>query len=157
MIDDQALIAQLKQVWTAYDPVPPNLVDRVLFGLELEDVDIELMTLVETHALAGARGTETATTITFNSTTLTVMLTVSPDGRAADGGELCRLDGWIAPAAALRVEVRAGEETYLALADEDGRFSVTAVPAGMVQLRIEPTEGAAVALTRPVVTPAVQL
>ena len=75
-----------------------------------------------------------------------------------DGAGLRRLDGWLAPAAALRIEARvAGRDGVLhTVADEDGRFSFEA-PAGLVQLLIQPTEGAAIPLDRPVATPAVQL
>jgi hypothetical protein len=76
-----------------------------------------------------------------------------------------RLDGWLAPAAALRVELRSGpvgaparpDDVRWAGADADGRFSFDDVPAGLIQLRVHPTDGAAVVLDLPVVTPAVQV
>lgn len=155
--DDQILLAQLRRMWETADPTPRDLVERVLFTLELEDLEAELMRLHEATAPAGARageptGAETASTVTFGSASLTVMLTVS-----AAGDGLRRLDGWIAPAAALRVELRRGDGAQHTVADADGRFVFDAVPAGLAQLRIQPTEGAAVALDRPVATPAVQL
>jgi hypothetical protein len=158
------LMRQLRGMWTALDPMPADLVERVLFTLRLEDLEVELMRLHEPAEPAGARGgpdghagmrEETAGTITFSSPSLTVMLTVT-----GDGAGLRRLDGWLAPAAALRIEVRVagrdGDGTVHTVADSDGRFSFEA-PAGLVQLLIQPTEGAAVHLDRPVATPAVQL
>jgi hypothetical protein len=91
-------------------------------------------------------------TVTFGSDSLTVMVTLSgqhPQGR--------RIDGWIAPGAALRIELRTPRGVQQTMADQTGRFSLSDVPPGLVQLVIHPTEGAAVALTRPVVTPAIQL
>jgi hypothetical protein len=160
MREDEALLTQLRQVWNAADPVPGDLVERVLFTLQLEDLEVELMRLHEATEPVGARGAEpvgqrgpeTASTVTFSSETLTVMLTVS-----GDGAGLRRLDGWIAPAAALRVDLRRGDGAQHTVADSDGRFSFDDVPAGLVQLRIQPTAGAAVSLARPVATPAVQI
>ena len=68
-----------------------------------------------------------------------------------------RLDGWLAPGAALRVELRTGTTRRDTVASADGRFAFSDVPAGLVQLVIHPTDGATVALARPVVTPAIQL
>jgi hypothetical protein len=161
MISDQELLAGLRDMWEATDPMPGDLVERVHFTLQLEDLEVELMRLHEAIEPVGARGgeptgtrggTETASTVTFSSETLTVMLTISGDGAA-----LRRIDGWIAPAAALRVELRRDEGTAHTMADDDGRFSFDDVPAGLVQLLIEPTDGATVTLARPVVTPAVQI
>jgi hypothetical protein len=172
-MDDSALLGQLRGMWITLDPMPADLVDRVLFTLRLEDLEVELMRLHEAAEPAGARGggpdsragmgPETAGTITFSSASLTVMLAVT-----ADGAGVRRVDGWLAPAAALRIEVRAagrvsgrvsgrgGDGIRHTMADDDGRFSFEA-PAGLVQLVIQPTEGAAVELDRPVATPAVQL
>ena len=167
--DDPALCGQLRGMWTALDPMPADLVERVLFTLRLEDLEVELMRLHEPAEPAGARGAapdgrplareERAGTITFSSDSLTVLLAVTGD-RTTDSAGLRRVDGWLAPAAALRVEARVagrgGDRTLHTVADSDGRFSFEA-PAGLVQLLIQPTEGAAVHLDRPVATPAVQL
>jgi hypothetical protein len=158
-------MGELRGMWTTLDPMPADLVERVLFTLRLEDLEVELMRLHEPAEPAGVRGgaadgraatrEEAASTITFSSASLTVMLTVTGDGAGRR-----RLDGWLAPAAALRIEARisgrAGDGTLHTVADEDGRFSFEA-PAGLVQLLILPAKGAAVHLDRPVATPAVQL
>jgi hypothetical protein len=162
--DERALLADLRAMWEEADPAPPDLAARALFRLEVEAVlesdllDAELMRLEEPLSLAGARGTapgaETASSITFSSTSLTVMVTVSA---AAVTPQRKRLDGWIAPSAALRMELRTSAGVEEAVADLDGRFVFADVPAGLVQLTIHPTDGAAVRLTGPVRTPAVEL
>lgn len=152
MIDDQTLLLAVREMWQDADPVPADLADRVLFALGLEDLEYELMRLADSSTLAGARGPETASTMTFAAHSLTVMVTVSEAGPAR-----CRIDGWIAPGAALRVELftsRGVQETH---ADADGRFAFATLPTGLTQLMIHPTAGAALSLSRPVATPPVQL
>ena len=149
---DRTLLAQLRRMWEAADPPPADLAARTVFRLVMEDldsIDVELMSLQQELSVAGARAPETASTITFASESLTVMITISPSGV-----EQYRLDGWIAPSAALRVELRTVTGARDGAADIDGRFSFTDVPSGLVQLVIHPTDGAAVRLARPVVTPA---
>ena len=168
MTDDGVLLDQLRHLWEETDPPPADLAERVLFRLALEDLEFELLQLRGELDPVGARGpdplpapnadpldarsAEKVRTVTFGSDSLTVMVTLSgqhPQGR--------RIDGWIAPGAALRIELRTPRGVQQTMADQTGRFSLSDVPAGLVQLVIHPTEGAAVALTRPVVTPAIQL
>jgi hypothetical protein len=152
---DRGLWRRLRDMWAAVDPVPEDLADRVLFRLHLEDIEFELMCLAEPLAPSGARGgvaPETTTTLTFTAESLTVMVTVSeagPDRR--------RIDGWIAPGAALRVELRTAEGIHETHADDDGRFAFAELSAGLTQIMIHPTPGATHLLYRPVATPPVQL
>ena len=150
--DDWTLTRRLRSMWEAADPVPDDLADRVLFGLQLEDLEFEVLRLEAMLQPAGARGHESAKTVTFTSDSLSVMVTVS---EAASG--LRRLDGYIVPAAALRVELRAAHGCQHTDADHTGRFAFPAAPNGLLQLVFHPTDGAAVELARPVVTPAIQL
>jgi len=156
--EERALLADLRSMWEELDPAPPDLATRALFRLDVEAVldadslEAELMRLEEPLSLAGARAGETASSITFSSTSLTVMVTVS-----ANRPQRKRLDGWIAPSAALRMELRTTAGVEEAVADDDGRFVFADVPVGLVQLTIHPTDGAAVRLAVPVRTPAVEL
>jgi hypothetical protein len=149
--DDDALLGRLRALWADTDPVPADLAERILFTLDLENVEFELLRLHDVLEPVGARGHETARTVTFGSDSLTVMVTLSGPGGPR------RVDGWIAPAAALRVELRTARGTRETVADPDGRFAFTEVPAGLTQLVLHPTPGAEVSLARPVVTPAVSL
>jgi hypothetical protein len=158
--DDRALLEQLRRMWEAQDPEPADLAERVLFALGLEDVEFELLQLRDALDPTGARGVdlanarsaETVRTVTFGSDSLTVMISLS--GPHHHGH---RIDGWIAPGGALRIELRTTRGALETMADQTGRFALTEVPSGLVQLVIHPTEGAAVALIHPVVTPAMQL
>jgi hypothetical protein len=149
--DDGTLEARLRGMWEAVDPAPPDLAERALFVLELADLEVELLRMQEVEP-AGARGEETARTVTFESAHVAVMVTLSgPPGRPR------RLDGWITPAAALDVEARTPGGSARTTADSGGRFSFPSVGPALVQLVLHPTGGAAVDLTRPVVTPAIQI
>jgi hypothetical protein len=84
---------------------------------------------------SGARGSERTRTITFDADSRAVMITVTD---RADG--LVRIDGWLAPAAALRVELRLPEPAppRTMIANAVGRFTFDGVPRGLVQLLVHP-------------------
>jgi len=151
MNTDEALLELLREAWEEADPVPPQLVDRVLFGLQLADLEYELLRLSYLAEPAGVRGESAVTTVTFSSKRLTVMLMLPA---AAD--PVRRVDGWISPAGARRLEAITASGRSEVVAGLDGRFSFTAVPAGLFQLIIHPVE-AGPAGERPLVTPALQL
>ncbi len=151
--DDVALLAELARIYERIDPVPEGLVERIGFTLTLADLEIELARLsAETREPVGARGEERVRTVTFSSDSLTTMVTVTPQ----DAGQF-RIDGWLAPGAALDVELRTDHGSMRTAADRDGRFDFVEVRAGLVQLVIHPTDDCDVRLVSPVVTPAMEL
>jgi hypothetical protein len=150
--DDQAVLDRLAEVYARLDPPPPDLDERVSFAVALAGVDAEVARLSEQLAVgSGARGSERTRTITFDADSRTVMITIADQ---ADG--LIRLDGWLAPGADLRVELRMPEpaQPRIVIADAAGRFAFDGVPHGMAQLLVHPPAG--VAAPR-VVTPAFSL
>lgn len=151
--EDGRLLAELARLYDVIDPMPADLVERIGFTLTLAHMEIELARLtVESKVPVGARGEERARTVTFSSESLTVMVTITPTAH----GE-CRIDGWIAPGAALRVELRSDRGSNDVLADVDGRFDFVDVSCGLVQLVFHPTPDGDIQLRSPVVTPAVQV
>lgn len=151
--EDGRLLEEIARLFELVDPMPHDLVERIGFTLTLADMEMELARLVaESRVPVGARGEERARTVTFSSDSLTVMVTITPAGQ---GG--CRIDGWIAPGAAIRVELRTDKGSRDVVADEDGRFEFAGVPCGLVQLVFHPTPDIEVQLRSPVVTPAVQV
>jgi hypothetical protein len=150
---DQHVLDELAAAYAGIDPPPADLDRRVSFAIALDaDLDLEVARLSEDRLVgSGARaGVERARTLTFDCATLTVMVTV-----VALPGDRLRIDGWLAPAAPLAVEVRAGgagEVTHAATADETGRFVVDGVPPGLAQFTVRLAEPG-----RAVVTPAVLL
>lgn len=154
--DDQ-LLARLRQGWMRTDPVPPTLAERALFAVRLEDLDAELAELVDSLALVGARSAvrpeETVRTVTFSSASLTATVTVTDSGAG-----MSRLDGWLAPAEALRVEVRRTDRSAAdVFADADGRFVVEGLAPGLVQLVFHPVTTSSGVQRAPVATPPVRL
>jgi hypothetical protein len=150
---DEAVLTGLAATYTAVDPPPSDLDDRVAFAVAPQhgDLDVEVAPLTE-DLLVGA-GTSAAgqpRTLTFDCPALTVMVTV-----VAVPGDQRRLDGWLAPAGMLVVDVRAGSSdtvTHTVTADSTGRFVVESVPRGLAQLTVHLARSA-----RRVITPAVVL
>jgi hypothetical protein len=134
---DIAILDRLAVIHAAVDPPPPDLDDRVAFALALQDIDVEVARLSE-EALVSARSTERTRTITFEAVSRTVMVTIvdRPD-------DLVRIDGWLAPGAPLRVELKLPEPlpARQAVADDAGRFVFEGVPHGLAQLLVHPVEG----------------
>ena len=151
---DEAVLREVALLLAQVDPVPDDLVGRVQFSLALDEVYAEVarITRLSTDALAVRGDPDTTTrteTLTFSAARFTAMVTVS---RAAP--EQVRLDGWLAPAAVLRVRVRMQEGTAETVSDESGRFVLEGLPEGFAQLTFEPVEGDA---GDTVVTPVFQL
>lgn len=150
---DADLLDLLQSMWEQSDPVPSGLVERVTFAIGLDSLEFELMRLTEEVLVpAGARGAEQVRTITFGGESITVMVTVSQEGH----GQF-RLDGWLAPAAALSVELRRADGSVTTTSDDGGRFVFEDVSGGLAQLVLHPTPNSAVELRQDVVAPAVQI
>jgi len=146
---DERLLDALGTMWSEADPCPADLADRALFRLELEHLDVEVMAAQIALSGAGARGPEVASTIIFESPSLSLTVMVTPATRNRR-----RVDGWITPPAALTVRLHSPEGVREAPADEYGRFVFDDVPSGLVHLTVEPGAGAVPRLDRPVATPA---
>jgi hypothetical protein len=151
---DVAILADVRDLFAAADPVPGDLVDRVLFAVALADFDLEVCQVhaASELAMAGDRAEEPSRTITFDGDSLTVMVTVNP---TEDG--TVRLDGWLAPAAAFRVELRTVDGLMSTTADDGGRFVLDHVPHGLAQLVVRPSEDALASGLKGVVTPSIVL
>lgn len=132
---DAELFRALRRTWEELDPVPADLVDRMVAAVATADLSREyaLLTLVTATELAAVRGNADALTMQFSDGTASVLVHVVP---AADG--LRRVDGWVdAPAAS--VELEQDERTWTTAA-EHGRFAFEDIPAGMTRLRIVLTD-----------------
>ena len=150
--EDRALLADLRSMWEELDPCPADLAERAVFRLELENLDVEVMEIRQELTAAGARAAEIASTVIFETRNLSLTITVS-----SDGPRNRRIDGWLTPGCALVVRLHSIDGTRAETADDVGRFAFTDVPGGLVHFTVDPTDGAAVRLDRPIATPAVTI
>ncbi|MDT7803033.1 MAG: hypothetical protein QOI78_6466 [Actinomycetota bacterium] len=145
---DLRLLAGVRELWEDADPMPDTLVDQIRFAIQLEDVDLEVMRIREQEGLVVARSAaEQGRLITFDSESLTIMVNVSPE-RAGT----IRLDGWLTPPAEHPIEVRTSDGPLTTTSDAEGRFAVSGVPHGMVQVVVR-----TLGRSRTVSTPAIEL
>ena len=152
--EDVAILLALADFYSRNDGVPDGLVDRLAFTVALAEMEAELAELhVVERDLVGARGedAEQARTITFASASLSAMVTVS-----TDDVDTVRIDGWVAPAEAMDVDLRLAAGQRRISSDPDGRFVFTDVPHGLVTLvfRGEPDGDTG---RGPVITPTFEL
>ncbi len=145
---DVGMLAALGRLVDGADPVPHDLVERCTLAMSLAMMDAELMAITSEGTLVGAvrsGAAASALTVTFTSATFSVMIDIS------EVGGRVRLDGWIAPAADFRVELRRADGDVQATdCDSDGRFVIDAVPHGLVGLVLLGPDGGAPRLTTPV-------
>jgi hypothetical protein len=155
---DADILARVARIHARLDPPPADLLERVRFTIALEGIDVEVSRLAAEELVgSGARGVDRTRTVTFDSASLTIMVSVADAGARG-----VRIDGWLAPAAPLRVELRTGSHTAGAssrsvMADDVGRFVFDGVAPGLAQLLVHPVPGCGVHLAATVVTPSLSL
>jgi hypothetical protein len=151
---DADILGRVARLHARLDPPPADLDERVRFAIALEHIDVEVSRLAAEELVgSGARGVDRTRTVTFDSASLTIMVSVADAGTRG-----VRLDGWLAPAAPLRVELRIhGGSSRSVLADDVGRFVFDGVAHGLAQLLVHPVPGCGVDLAAIVVTPSLTL
>ena len=131
---DERILDAVRGMHEATDPVPADLGVRVKFALRLAGPEFAVFR--RQPELAGARD-GAVRTLSFESADLTVLVTVSD----RDDGTV-QVDGFLAPAAPLRVGLRVLDGPELsATADADGRFGFASVPGRLGQLVVDTTGG----------------
>lgn len=134
-VADAALFARLRSVWETVDPIPVDLVDRMVAKIAMEDITREyaLLTLVE-GSLANVLSDTDTLTLQFGDGTTNVLLHVS-----ANESGTRRIDGWV-DAAALAVKLAPSEQGAELDASADigdsGRFAFDDVRPGVTRLRL---------------------
>jgi hypothetical protein len=126
---DATILTGVRRVWEAADPMPAGLVDQIQFAIDLGAVDLEVSRLIDTQLAGAARSDEHTTVITFESPSLTIMITIEQHAKGTS-----RMDGWLTPGESHEVELRQHTTSLSATADGNGRFSFDAVPSAMTQL-----------------------
>lgn len=128
---DAALFARLRSVWEAVDPVPVDLVDRMVAAVAVEDLsrEYEQLTLVAGEMVAVRSDTDTLT-LQFSDGTTSVLLHVT-----ATEDDDRRVDGWV-DASALAVKLLQGDREWSGELGEHGRFAFDGVTPGVSRIRM---------------------
>lgn len=128
---DAALFARLRAVWERVDPVPADLVDRMVAAVAVEDLsrEYEQLTLVAGEMVAVRSDTDTLT-LQFSDGTTSVLLHVT-----ATADDDRRVDGWV-DASALAVKLVQGSREWSAELGEHGRFAFDGVKPGVSRIRM---------------------
>ena len=136
-VADAALFARLRSVWERVDPVPAELIDRMVAAVAVEDLSREyaLLTLVEGAELSAVRGETDTLTLQFSDGTTSVLLHVT----ATENGRR-RVDGWV-DGTALAVRLAQGDQEWSADAGENGRFAFDDVTPGVSRIRLVLKDG----------------
>ena len=153
---DAAILAGLRDAWSVADPPPGDLDARVMFAIDLADLDFEVARLQQEVLVgSGARTPERTRTITFDCDSLSVMVSILPGSTGVAG---VRIDGWLAPPAPLHVELRTAPDdpdtpgvSHTVQADEAGRFVFADIPHGLAQLLISGVGGGRTVVTTSIV------
>ncbi|MGH8862785.1 MAG: carboxypeptidase regulatory-like domain-containing protein [Jatrophihabitantaceae bacterium] len=128
---DVRVLNRMRGVYDTLDPVPSGLVERVQFGITLDALHAEVAELQRADDLLGVRSElgEQTQTVTFTSSAFTTMITIT-----AMSADRVRIDGWIAPAGRMHVELRTQTGSHTVESDEDGRFALDEAPRGLAKL-----------------------
>jgi hypothetical protein len=130
---DEQLLAELREVIAAVDPVPDHVVAAAEAALDWRTIDDELAELLhdssQDPALAGVRSHAGARVLSFAGSEVRVEVEIS------GSGALRMLTGQLDPAGGARIEIRHADHVTTVAADERGRFTAADVPTGSVSLR----------------------
>jgi hypothetical protein len=151
---DLSILDQVRAAHDLIDPLPDDLNDRTKFAIRLSNLDVEVSRLYEDSGVgavgAGARSIEKIRTVTFETETLTIMMTVTEQG-----DDRVRVEGWLAPPGPQRVELRISETpdgrgvSQYTAPEPSGRFVFDAVAAGWARLTVYRGPGESVVVTSP--------
>lgn len=143
---DLAVLDELQHTLTLADPVPPHLVGDIEFSLSLAAMHAELALLADEPVGVRAPATESADSVTFTSSTMTLMVVIGRDEPAL------RIDAWVS-GGGITVELIRGSDRTPQVSDVNGRVSWFPVEPGLVRFLISPITAGG----RPVITPAIEL
>ncbi|NKE63318.1 hypothetical protein FXN61_43990 [Lentzea sp. PSKA42] len=145
--EDLRVLDELRELYTALEPMPPGLVECAQFAVDLEASGFDIARIEDSEPLMGAGARSgSIRQITFDCGDLAVMVQF----QVRDTGDV-RIDGWLSPPGDHRVELRTATGTVAAETSPQGRFVIEGVRRGLVQFVVR-------AAGHPtVVTPAVVL
>lgn len=150
---DGQILRDLRALWTAVDPPPPGLTERVQFAMTVAALEAEVARIVQEGADGLATPVrsdyEQVSTITFASESVSAMIDIEADRTPG----LRAVHGWVSESG-IEVELRERHRCRRTLVDATGRFAFEQVEAGLVHFVFRPADGTD---DRPVITPAIEL
>jgi len=146
---DRILLGDVGELYTRLDPPPDGLAEQVKFELTLAALHAEIAEL-EQLTSAGVRHDDFTTTgsVTFTSSSLSLMVTLAPE----PDGTTVRVDGWVT-GGETDVELRVAGRSQHATADFNGRFVLSNVQRGPARFILRPLTAG----VRPVITPTIEI
>ncbi len=130
VVDHDELLARLKMLTAALDPVPRRVVEAARGSFTWQSVEAELAELVYDSVvdeeLVGARGGG-ARQLTFEAPDVTIELEVAPGSG--------RINGQLVPPTEADVEVRHPHGSFTVRSDRLGHFRADGVPNGPISVR----------------------
>lgn len=146
---DAQILAAMRSMWNAADPVPGGLTDRIRFAMSVAALEAEVARIVgESAELAAVRSTyERATSVTFETSSVTAMLDIDEVGP-----DTVDITGWVS-VKPVEVELREQNRSRFTHTDVNGRFEFMGIGRGLVHLVLRPAESGA----RTIITPAIEL
>jgi hypothetical protein len=122
------------------DGPPDGFDEEMVFAVAAAELGAELARLEEQELVAARSSDERTLTMSFEASSLTILLTVTD---VAD--DRVRIDGWLAPGAHQDVQLRSrragGAADRRTVADDAGRFVIDRVRRGLTQVVVRPGGG----------------
>lgn len=139
-VEDSRLLGKLGVMFDRIDPVPDAVTAGARAAFAWHDFDAAVARLIEAESLAGSsvRSNGEHRLLTFEAPGLTVAVEATEIHGAR------RLVGQLVPAGPNRVSLEIADradESVQAPVDHLGRFTVSAVPAGLIRLRCALPDG----------------
>ena len=135
---DDALLADLRRVLGAVDPVPEPVQFAARVAIEWRTLDAELAALVHDSTIhepeLAIRGAAGPRAVTFESDELTIE--IEAETQSTPSGERVQIVGQLIPAQAAQIAIDAGaEDSRVISADDRGRFRAAWLGHGRLRLR----------------------
>lgn len=134
---DDALVADLRRLLDAVDPVPERVQIATRAAIEWRTLEAELAALVHDSTidepLLAVRGDSGPRALTFEASELTIE--IETEMQSAEEGDGIRLTGQLVPPQPAHIAIRVGDEVVPARADERGRFGAVGLDSGPLSLR----------------------
>jgi hypothetical protein len=138
---DLRILAAVRDLWSAADPPPADLVERVRCAVALHGLRLGPPSVAVCRQRTGS---DDLGRITFDSDELTISLSV---GVNRDG--TVRMDGRLSPPGSHEVELRTDDQRLCTRSDVHGRFTINGLRHGPAHLVVSATD---VSLTTPSIT-----